>query len=964
MNKSLFMMVLYLFAFVVKGMPVPAEYLFKSPAYSQLTFSPDGSLISLYNDREHTNFFSVVDVESRQLTALAELGNSDSLRKHIWLSDTFVLLQVASSRGISNVILEVKKESGNLKATPHPLKTSGYLVHRYPSDPNKVLFAKKTGNYNGGFRLYKIRIKDLIEGIFEEKDRVKYIASAKNFFSYDEVNDLLITGEFDPDEETLEFEYKKFDAFSWLPLLLIKDSEYVFQPIGLTSENTMLVLTNKDSDTTVLRTFDILNQSFGDTVFEHPRYDLSGATLNSKTGQVESVSYLEHGRLTYHFFNEKQKQESELVSKAFPERQFVIVSQHDSTSRKILLTFSSGHPGTFHLYDAGENVAETLFEQYPSLSKYTFSVSDTIRHEYEDGVAIEAFLTQPTKGSLNHDTLLVMPHGGPIGVRDTDFFNRKVQYFASRGFSVLRVNFRGSAGFGTKFKKAGVGEFGKLIERDISAIVSKLQTDNTFSHYCTIGSSYGGYSAFMLAIANPELYECIVASFGIYDIPLLFNDSNLKIQDDYIERVENTVGKFNESLFDLSPVYLSDNVMAPSLIIAGIDDDIASYEHSSRMAYTLRKLGKTVDTLDYEKTGHGHYYLWGLWHENAYVYDFITKTLGLTHLKREDIHDDDIDLIANEFARVGASFESPDRVQDNPAKASYFLNLAAGLGSSDAIVSMAEKQLDTAAKELDGINIVEKLTKAAELDNPEALVKLGDIYFAGEIVERDVAKSHQMYEQAKALGYHAGIYSKLAKAVCLGYAEPPEGESCHSLITIDDEEKSRFRDNSLYSSSYQDRENAIYEMVTSGLLTNANTATLHDAIKDEFNVEMFPFHIEVEEYGLRYDEQFNNYKFDENKAIVAKNDTSFGMHFDVSADAIYGDNRKKVALIGHWSVIDEKGNENIRYKVFLHGTQKRWSMWITLKDKNGEVEPAIWSLKLYDMFGTQVHSQEFEVVAP
>ncbi len=122
-----------------------------------------------------------------------------------------------------------------------------------------------------------------------------------------------------------------------------------------------------------------------------------------------------------------------------------------------------------------------------------------------------------------------MPHGGPIGVSDTQAFSSDIQYLARMGFSVLRVNYRGSGVRGKKFEGAGERQWGRGIEDDIEAaidfVLQKGWVDE--DRICTMGSSYGGYSALMLVIRRPDSYRCAASLMGVTDIALMFNSDDV-----------------------------------------------------------------------------------------------------------------------------------------------------------------------------------------------------------------------------------------------------------------------------------------------------------------------------------------------------------------------------------------------------------------------------------------------------
>lgn len=187
-----------------------------------------------------------------------------------------------------------------------------------------------------------------------------------------------------------------------------------------------------------------------------------------------------------------------------------------------------------------------------------------------------------------------MPHGGPIGVTDYDLFQREVQFFASRGYAVLRVNFRGSSGYGKEFMESGRGQWGKKIEDDINEIVTAVKSKYPIrpGNSCIIGASYGGYSAFISVIRFPRQYKCAVSCFGVMDIPLLLSSNNAMKHKSVRNEILYVVGdpkKENVDHVAVSPVYLADKIDVPVMLMAGWRDRIADMEHSHRMHYMLKR---------------------------------------------------------------------------------------------------------------------------------------------------------------------------------------------------------------------------------------------------------------------------------------------------------------------------------------------------------------------------------------
>ena len=113
--------------------------------------------------------------------------------------------------------------------------------------------------------------------------------------------------------------------------------------------------------------------------------------------------------------------------------------------------------------------------------------------------------------------MVVLPHGGPHGIRDYWLWDQAGQLLASRGYVVLQVNYRGSGGYGYSFEDAGYGNWGTKIQDDITdaarwAIAQGIADPKRI---CIYGGSFGGYAALMSATSEPDLYRCAIGLAGV-----------------------------------------------------------------------------------------------------------------------------------------------------------------------------------------------------------------------------------------------------------------------------------------------------------------------------------------------------------------------------------------------------------------------------------------------------------------
>ena len=151
-------------------------------------------------------------------------------------------------------------------------------------------------------------------------------------------------------------------------------------------------------------------------------------------------------------------------------------------------------PPTFYLLDVRTPKILQKLSSRPDLKAEDLSPTDPIELTVRDGVKIRGFLTTPNGTNGKSLPMIVMVHGGPHGPYDRYDFDSEVQLFASRGYAVLQVNFRGSGGRGREFERSGYGKWGREMQDDVTdavkwAIGAGIADPKRIGIY---GGSYGG----------------------------------------------------------------------------------------------------------------------------------------------------------------------------------------------------------------------------------------------------------------------------------------------------------------------------------------------------------------------------------------------------------------------------------------------------------------------------------------
>lgn len=209
---------------------------------------------------------------------------------------------------------------------------------------------------------------------------------------------------------------------------------------------------------------------------------------------------------------------------------------------------------------------------------------------------------RPADGEL--PPMVVNTHGGPTGMA-TSTYNSSFQFWTSRGFAVLDVNYSGSAGFGRAYRDRlermwGIADIDDCRDA-VAAIVDRGLADP--ERVVIQGGSAGGYTT-LQALVSTDIFAAGVSRYGIGDLEMLVGDTH-KFESRYPYKLVGSYPQDQQVYVDRSPIHHVDRLSSPMLILQGMDDKVVPPNQAVAMADAVRAKGLPVALVMFEGEGHG-----------------------------------------------------------------------------------------------------------------------------------------------------------------------------------------------------------------------------------------------------------------------------------------------------------------------------------------------------------------------
>jgi len=246
-----------------------------------------------------------------------------------------------------------------------------------------------------------------------------------------------------------------------------------------------------------------------------------------------------------------------------------------------------------------------------ALNRADLALPEFIAYPTADGEHAHAFLYLPKNRRYrapenDKPPLLVLAHGGPTA-RTTGSLSFIIQFWTSAGFAVIDVEYRGSTGYGRRYRDALRSRWGIIDAEDVADavryVIRKGKVDE--SRIAVRGGSAGGYMVQRVMTQYPDLFGAGASYYGIGNLITLVTQTH-KFESRYIENLVGAKLPEGEGEYAArSPINHLGNLKAPMILFQGSADKIVTPENSREVARALRQRGIKTEYVEYEGEAHG-----------------------------------------------------------------------------------------------------------------------------------------------------------------------------------------------------------------------------------------------------------------------------------------------------------------------------------------------------------------------
>ncbi|WP_242093450.1 S9 family peptidase [Aestuariivivens sediminicola] len=582
---------------------------FSRPKARSFSFSPNGEYLSYREKDENTkNHVYVKHLETNEVTRVIE-EKEELIRGFGWANDNRLVYVMDKGGNEDYHLFAVNIDGSNQKElTPFEGVKVNILEGLKEDKDHMIISMNKTNPQI--FEPYKINI---VTGELVQLYKNEDVANPINTYLFDKDGNLRGFAKI-RDGVNIDFYYtidgKNYEInkeLSWRDTFNALSFNYATE-----NPHDAYVVSNLESDKAQILLYDLKEDKVIEKLFWNDDYDVSNLRLSRNRGyELDYFSYEGEKRVIVPVSDYYKKLHQKITSR-FPNYNYTLADVTDDESKYLIFLQSDKLYGTYYAYDALKDSFEFLYDLMPNLIEDDMAEMRPITFTSRDGKTIRGYITLP-KEAINGKKVpvIVNPHGGPQGIRDSWGFNPEAQLFASRGYATLQVNFRISGGYGKAFLESGFKQIGRKAMDDVEDGLHYVAEQGwvDINNAAIYGGSHGGYAVLRGLTKTPDLYACGVDYVGVSNIFTFFNSfpEYWKPYKKIAQEIwyDENIPEEKEIMKEVSPVFHIDKIKKPLFVVQGANDPRVNINESDQIVKGLRAKGVDVPYMVKYDEGHG-----------------------------------------------------------------------------------------------------------------------------------------------------------------------------------------------------------------------------------------------------------------------------------------------------------------------------------------------------------------------
>ncbi len=612
---------------------VPVETLFKKPEFASFQVSPNGEYLAVLAPYKRRLNIHVIELATMSFSRITAVTDTD-IAGFSWITDDRIFFNMDNGGDEFYGLFAIDRDGGH-PTTIMPMLSddASFSIPRYTTvidrlddQPDFVLVANNEDRadypdlylldiHTGRKKIY-LSNPGNVTGWITDQNGIVRIGIVRDTSTNDKIKGSFIYRSGSEDDFHLVFPYAEEDKWKIKPLQFDHDGKTLYVHARPEEEKVAGIYT-----------FNPETKELGDQILQDDTYEAGGVFVSDYTKKLAGFG-INREKPEFTWVDQEKAQIQQAMDDAFPDTLNSPSSMSDDESVIVYVSTSARQPAFYNLISLRDGTLKRtpLGSSRKWIEPETQSEQEPYTIEARDGTVLHGYIWFPPNSDRKDLPLIVNPHGGP-NARDSYGWDPRVQFFTTKGFAVLQVNYRASEGYGSDFIKAGHKKWWYEMQYDVRDAVQwtidqGYVDENKIGIY---GGSYGGYATMAQLTKYPELYNFGINVVGVVDTEEMLkyeranSDSAFAFWQSRIGNLKEDIDMIRES----SPINHIDKLDDPVFIIHGVRDPRVPIKQAEMLRTAMKKNKKEFKWLIKHNEGHGFHKEENQFTEFNQIEDFI-----------------------------------------------------------------------------------------------------------------------------------------------------------------------------------------------------------------------------------------------------------------------------------------------------------------------------------------------------